>query len=275
MKRAAILAVIAALPIVARAAAPPEVANPYPGIAAAYAVTIDGRLTWASAPDLRRQPASLAKLLTALVLLGSPQWQSGAEVTVSATAAGIEGSRIGLRQGEVLRAIDLLTGMLVRSGNDACLALVEHAAATMPAFAARMNRLAAALGMRDSHFVHPCGLDAPGQYTTVADLLRLAEAARAEPRILQRAGAQSGEIRTRAGRQLRFHNSNALVGRDPQVIGLKSGFTSQAGNCVIALAAGESHTVVLVLLGAKDRWWEATGMVARAMGLATGRPRLD
>ena len=273
--RAAILAVIAALPWAVHAGAPPAAGNPYPDIAAAYALTIDGRLTWAAAIDLRRQPASLAKLLTALVLLESPRWKPDEGVTVSAAAAGIEGSRIVLRQGEVLRAIDLLTGMLVRSGNDACLALVEHAAGSMPAFAERMNRHAARLGMRDSHFVHPCGLDAPGQYTTVADLLVLAEAARGEPRILQRAGAQSGDIRTRAGRRLRFHNSNALVGREPQVIGLKSGFTSQAGNCVIALADGDGHTVVLVLLAAKDRWWEATGMIARAMGLASGRPRLD
>lgn len=275
MLRAAILAVIAALPLVAHAGAPPAVTNPYPDIAAAYALSIDGRLTWASRPDVPRQPASLAKLLTALVLLESPQWQPEEDVTVSAAAAAIEGSRVGLRRGEVLRAIDLLTGMLVRSGNDACLALVEHVAGTMPAFAGRMNRRAAALGMRNSHFVHPCGLDAPGQHTTVTDLLVLAEAARAEPRILLRAGAQSGDIRTRAGRSLRFHNSNALIGRDAQVSGLKSGFTSQAGNCVIALAAGDGHTVVLVLLGAKDRWWEATGMIARALGLASGRPRLD
>lgn len=273
--RAAILAVIAALPLAVHAGAPPAVTDPYPDIAAAYALTIDGQLTWASGSDLRRQPASLAKLLTALVLLDSPQWQPDADVTVSAAAAAIEGSRIGLRKGEVLRAIDLLTGMLVRSGNDACLALVEHAAGTMPVFAARMNRHATALGMRNSQFVHPCGLDAPGQYTTAADLLILAEAARAEARILQRAGAQSGDIRTRAGRRLSFHNSNALIGRDPQVIGLKSGFTSQAGNCVIALAAGDGHTVVLVMLGAKDRWWESTGMIARALGRASGRPRLD
>ena len=74
---------------------------------------------------------------------------------------------------------------------------------------------------------------------------------------------------------LRFHNTNALIGRDPQVSGLKSGFTSQAGNCVIALAEEDGHTVVLVLLGAKDRWWEATGLIARALGGASGRPRLD
>lgn len=115
MLRAAILAVIAALPWAVRAAVPPAPTNPYPDVAAAYAAAIDGRLTWASGLDARRQPASLAKLLTALVLLESPRWQAEDWVTVSAAAARIEGSRIGLREGEVLRAIDLLTGMLVRS----------------------------------------------------------------------------------------------------------------------------------------------------------------
>lgn len=271
--RAAILAVIAALPLAARSATPP-VADPYPDIAAAYALSIDGRLVWAANPDLHRPPASLAKLLTALVLLEA-DWNPAAEVHVSASAAGIEGSRVGLRRGEVLRAEDLLTAMLVRSGNDACLALVEHAAGSITAFAARMNQLAAALDMRSSHFAHPCGLDAPGQHTTARDLLRLAEAARTQPQITLRAAMASAEILTQDGRRLRFNNSNALIGRDAEVTGLKSGYTSRAGQCVIALAARDGHTVVLVLLGAQERWWEATGMIARALGQASPRPRLD
>ena len=107
--RAAILAVIAALPLAARSAAAPSLPDPFPGIAAAYAMSIDGRLAWAANPDLRRPPASLAKLLTGLVLLEDAGWNPAAPVTVSASAAAIEGSRIGLRRGEVLRAEDLLT----------------------------------------------------------------------------------------------------------------------------------------------------------------------
>lgn len=271
--RAAIAAGIAAL-LVCGARGAESVPDHFPGVAAAYAVSIDGRLVWAAQPDLRRQPASLSKLLTALVLL-EQDWRAEAQVTVGAEAAAIEGSRIGLRRGEVLRAADLLSGMLVRSGNDACLALVEHAAGSMSAFAERMNHRAAQLGMKDSRFVHPCGLDAAGQHATARDLLRLADAAAANPEILRRAGAQSAVIRTKAGRELRFHNSNALIGRQPDTIGLKSGYTSQAGNCVIVLAERDGHRVLMVLLGAPDRWWESTGMIARALAVAGQRPRIE
>lgn len=236
----------------------------FAGVAAAYAVAVDGELLWGGNLDQPRPPASLAKLLTALVLL-APDWNADAEVTVSAAAARIEGSRIGLAQGDRLRAGDLLTGMLVRSGNDACVALVEHAAGSLPAFAERMNRRAAALGMTASHFVHPCGLDAPGQASTARDLLKLAEAARLVPDIALRAGAQRGHIRTRAGRTLEFHNSNALIGRAPEATGLKSGYTRRAGNCVVALAERRGHYALVVLLDARERWWEATGLLALAL----------
>lgn len=272
MRAACRVLLAAALGLSAAHAAAGPVEDRFPGIASAYAIAVDGELTWGAALDVPRQSASLAKLLTALVLL-EPGWQPDAEVRVSAVAAGIEGSRIGLRTGEVLRAADLLSGLLVRSGNDACLALVEHAAGNMAAFAARMNQRATVLGMRNSRFVHPCGLDAPGQHTTARDLLLLAEAARAEPQILKRAGAESVVVRTRGGRQIRFHNSNALIGREPLATGLKSGYTSQAGNCLIALAGRRGHYVLVVMLDAGDRWWEATGMIAQALGRVA--PPLD
>lgn len=247
----------------AAASAPLE--DRFPDIATAYAVAIDGELTWARALDLPRQPASLVKLLTALVLL-EPGWNPDANVKVSATAADIEGSRIGIRRDEELRAGDLLSGMLIRSGNDACLALVEHTAGTMSAFARRMNERAAQLGMTASHFVHPCGLDAPGQRTTVRDLLKLAEVARGNIEIAYRAATTDDAIRTRGGREIRFHNSNALIGRESEATGLKSGYTRQAGRCLIALAERRGHHVLVVMLDAGDRWWETTGIIAQALG---------
>jgi len=250
------------------------VTDRFPGIATAYAVAIDGKLRWAANLDRPRQPASLAKLLTALVLL-DPAWKPDAEVRISAAAAGIEGSRIGLKAAEVLTAADLLTGMLVRSGNDACLALVEQSAGSISAFAARMNQRAAALGMKNSHFAHPCGLDAPGQHTTARDLLLLGEAAKQQPEITRRSAMTSSTVRTQGGRELRFHNSNALIGRQADTSGLKSGYTSQAGNCLVAIASRDGHQVMLVLLGAPERWWEAAGIIARALALATPGPRID
>jgi D-alanyl-D-alanine carboxypeptidase (penicillin-binding protein 5/6) len=82
-------------------------------------------------------------------------------------------------------------------------------------------------------------------------------------------------VRTQAGRQIQFHNSNALIGREPLAVGLKSGFTSQAGNCLIALAERDGHYVVIVLLDAPNRWWEVTSAIARALAYAAPRPRLE
>jgi len=272
--RRAMAAIVAALLALPTWSAQAPVTDRFPGVAEAYAVAIDGKLAWASNPDQARQPASLAKLLTALVLLDTG-WKPGSEVQISSAAAGIEGSRIGLKPGEVLSAADLLTGMLVRSGNDACLALVEHAAGSMTAFAALMNQRAAALGMQNSHFVHPCGLDAPGQHTTARDLLLLGGVARQQQEITRRAALAAATVRTRGGRELRFHNSNALIGRQADTNGLKSGHTSQAGNCLIATASRDGHQVLLVMLGAPDRWWEAAGIIARGLAVAAPGPRLD
>jgi D-alanyl-D-alanine carboxypeptidase (penicillin-binding protein 5/6) len=241
----------------------------YPDAAAAYAVVLDGRLLWSRALDAPHAPASLAKLLAALVIL-EKDWRPDRPVRVSGAAAAANGARIGLREGESLAARDALTAMLVRSANDACIALVEHSGGTQDAFAARMNLRAKALGLTRSHFVNPCGLDAVGQRTTVRDLLRLAAAAIQQPEIALRGRAQSAEIRTLGGRVLRFNSSNALIGREPGAIGLKSGFTAQAGKCLIALAENDGHRVWIVLLDSKDRWWTASGLLQLSLSVAHG-----
>ncbi len=208
--------------------APPPVVDRFPGIAPAYALSIDGRLTWGGNLDTPRPPASLVKVLTALTLLADG-WQPDAEVPVSRRAADIEGSQVGLRAGERLRAADLLTAMLVRSGNDACVALVEKAAGSLEAFLPRLNARAKELGLTASRFEHPCGLDADGTRTTARDLLRLAEAGMKEPQIALRGHAVEGRIVTLGGREIRFRNSNALIGRDPDAVGLKSGYHAARG----------------------------------------------
>jgi serine-type D-Ala-D-Ala carboxypeptidase (penicillin-binding protein 5/6) len=236
----------------------------YPSAAAAYLVVVDGRVTWARHPDEPRPPASLAKLLTALVLLDDPRWDESARVEVGAAAAAVEGSQLGLRRGEALRAGDALTALLVRSANDACVALAERFAGSLEAFVARMNARAAALGMAGSRFGHPCGLDAPGQQATARDLLRLAGTALARPAIATRVALARAEVTTIQGRRLAFVNGNALVGRVDGVIGMKSGFTRRAGKNVIAVAVRGGHHVWLVMLGAEERWWTAAGMIDAA-----------
>jgi serine-type D-Ala-D-Ala carboxypeptidase (penicillin-binding protein 5/6) len=272
MRRLIALLVIGAALQAPVASAASEVTDRFPGIAPAYAVLIDGRLTWGGNLDTRRPPASLAKLLTALTLLESG-WDPQAILTVSTRAAAIEGSQVGLRTGERLRADDLLTAMLVRSGNDACLALVEHAAGSLQAFLPRLAARAAALGMKDSTFLHPCGLDAQGSLTTVRDLTRLAVAALAQPQIALRGGAVEATITTLQGRAITFHNSNALIGREPEAVGLKSGYTQLAGRCVIAVAQRGAHRVIVIMLGAEERWWSTSSLLAQGLAEATTRSR--
>lgn len=240
--------------------------DPYPGAAPAYGVVIDGRLTWGRGLDDPRPPASLTKLLTALVLLGHPRWSPDAVVTVSPRAAAVEGSQLGLRAGEALRAADALTALLVRSANDCCVALVEHFAGSVEAFLAPMNASAAALGMSHSHFGDPCGLDVPGHHSTVRDLLRLGQVALRSPLVAERVRLPRAGVTTLGPqpRRLSFVNGNALVGRTAGVIGMKSGYTSRAGRCVVAVAERRGHQVWLAMLGAEERWWTAAGLIEAA-----------
>jgi serine-type D-Ala-D-Ala carboxypeptidase (penicillin-binding protein 5/6) len=241
--------------------------DPYHRSAAAYAAVLDGELIWGSNIDVRRAPASLTKLLTALVVLDS-DWQPDALLTVSHDAAHTKHPRVGLHTGESIRADDALTAMLMHSANDACLVLAEHVAGSIDAFAERMNARASALGMQDSHFVHPCGFDADGQYSTVTDLLRLAKAAHADPRIAQIAAQERATISTASGRSLAFRNTNQLLGRLDGVVGLKTGYTQRAGHCLIAVAEQSGHRVWLVLLDSQRRWWTAHRIITDAFATA-------
>jgi D-alanyl-D-alanine carboxypeptidase (penicillin-binding protein 5/6) len=246
--------------------------DPYHRSASAYAAVLDGELLWGSNLDVRRAPASLTKLLTALVVLDS-DWQPDALLSVSHDAAHAIHPRVGLHTGESIRADDALTAMLMHSANDACLVLAEHVAGSLDAFAARMNARAAALGMQDSHFVHPCGFDADGQYSTVTDLLRLAKAAHADPRIAQIAAQERATISTASGRSLAFRNTNQLLGRLDGVVGLKTGYTQHAGHCLIAVAEQSGHRVWLVLLDSQRRWWTAHRIITDAFATAVRAER--
>ncbi len=262
------MSVLLALALVAGRAA--AAADPFPAAAAAYAVEVDGTLRFAHAPDARRAPASLTKLLSALVLLQS-RFDTERVLVVSARAAAMPGARLGLVAGDRLRAGDALAAMLVASANDACMALVEDAAPSMAQFARRMNAHAAHLGMRRSHFEHPCGFDHPRQHTTARDLLHLAHAALAVPLLRQVAALPGAQIETLDGRSLRFSSTNALLGRIDGAVGLKTGATARAGECLIAVVQRGPHTVVAVMLGARDRWFGTVALVDRAFADASGR----
>jgi len=185
-------------------------------------------------------------------------------VTVGRGALQATGTRIGLRPGEKLRARDLLAATVVRSANDACRALADHVGKTTAGFVAIMNRRAASMGMANTHFADPCGHDRDGQYSTASDLLRLAEEVMRHEEYLRLARIASMTISTDGGRTFQIHNTNALIGRYSGAIGLKTGYTERAGNCLVALAEREGVRVLVVMLNAPNRWWNAVGLLDRA-----------
>ena len=241
----------------------PAADNPYPWIAAAYVVKRDGALLWAGSPEARLAPASLAKLMTALIVL--ERGRPGDEVAVSRAAAAETGTRIGLRAGERLRAADLLAATVVRSANDACRALADHLGGSAEAFVAAMNRRAAELGLANTRFVDPCGHDRDGQYSSAADLARLAEQLMLREEYLKLARQPRVKIATLDGRRsFTLRNTNALIGRYAGAVGLKTGYTERAGHCLVALAERDGRRVLVVMLDAPNRWWNAVGLLDRA-----------
>ncbi len=194
---------------------------------------------------------------------------------VSARAAAAEGTRLGLRKDDRVAVSALLEAMLVGSANDACLALAEHLAGSAERFVASMNARALALGMKDTRFVDPCGLDRPGQHTTAADMLRLGRAALADPAILRIVEQQFVRVAVDDGARVLFARStNALLGRYDGAFGVKTGYTRQAGPCLIAAARRGSAVVLIVVLGSRDRWPVAVALFDEAFDSLTGYPRI-
>lgn len=245
---------------------------------AAYVVEAGGNILARHADQARRQPASLAKLAAAVVVAEAARANAAlleASATVSAQAAAATGTRLGLRAGQRVAASQLLAAMLVGSANDACLALAEHLAGDAAAFADRMNSLAARLGMTATHFVDPCGFDRTGQHTTASDLLKLARRALEEPLILGLAERTSIRVLPQGGaRALSMRSTNALLGRYDGALGLKTGYTRQAGPCIIAVARRDGLTAIAIVLGAQDRWPVTVALLDEAFDRATGMPRV-
>lgn len=248
---------------------PASPSDPFPQVARAYLVTVDGTAVWEHAAGDRVAPASLTKLMTALLV--DETAKADEVVVVSPKAASETGSRMGLKGGEKLRVKDLTAAAMIASANDACRALAEWRDGSEAAFVQRMNRRADALGLKDTRFANACGHDAKGHYSTARDLAALSDAAMARPAIAEFARRVETTIATVDGvRSYHLVNRNALIGRYDGAVGVKSGFTAQAGKCVIALAERGGVRVLLVMLGGRDRWWDAHAMLNHAFAYAAG-----
>jgi len=242
-------------------------ADLFPGGAAAYLIEVDGRTLWSQSADRPLPPASLTKIMTALVFLESGKPLDGV-VMVSVRAQRAGGSRLGLKAGERLRAAEALAATLLRSANDACLALAEHVAGDKARFAALMNARARELGLTRTHFTNPCGHDEPGHLSTARDLAVLARAAMAKPVFARIVETVDLPIATLDGRRFALVNGNELVGRYEGAVGVKTGYTPGAGKCLVAIARRDGVEVLLVLLNGRNRWWESVAALDRAFAEA-------
>ena len=207
-----------------------------------------GEVLYTDAAALRVPIASITKIMTALVVL--ERTQPGDVVVVGGPAPRIGGSTIGLRAGERLTVRELLAAALVQSANDAAYALAYHVGeGSVPRFVRFMNAKARELGLADTRFARPDGLDAPDHYSSARDLFKLARVAMHKPLFRELVRLKTATIS--GGRTL--HTWNDLLSTYPGTIGVKTGHTSAAGWGEVAAARRDGLTMYGILLGSPGR----------------------
>lgn len=216
--------------------------------AQAYAVLdADTGILLDGAKETQRLPmASTTKIMTGLLAAESGKLQQ--IITVSAASAGVEGSSMYLKQGEQLPLQEVLYGLMLCSGNDAAECIAENLGGRK-AFVRRMNERAQQLGLRNTHFDNPSGLDGKTHYTTAYELAQLAAAALKNPIFAQIVATKSYTAGTRT-----MVNHNKLLRMYPDAVGVKTGYTLTAGRCLVSAAKRNGRTVVAVTLHDRDDW---------------------
>jgi len=226
------------------AADPPAIDSP-----SAILVNMNtGKVLYERKAHLRRPMASTTKIMTAILIFENMDLAT--PVTVSQKAAATVEPKVWLREGDVLTVEELLYALLVRSANSAAVALAEACAGSVEAFVSLMNEKAALLGMKDTHFVNPNGLDAAGQYSTASDMAVVGCYAMKEERLRKIVGTETYSL-SLDGRAapIVFENTNKLLQQASWVTGIKTGLTPKADQCLVASGTRDGVSVVSVILG--------------------------
>lgn len=222
---------------------------PAPKVEAASAVVLDmqsKRVLYEKNAEVRRPMASTTKIMTAIIAIENGRLDE--IVTVSKRAASIRGSTIGLREGEQYSLRELLYGLLLSSGNDAALAIAEHFGGTVEAFAEMMNRKAQELGLVNTSFKNPHGLDTDGHYTTAHELALLTAYALSNPDFSKIVGTKVSAITKHS-----LQNTNEMLFAYPGADGVKTGYTGQAGRCLVTSATRDKWRIISVVLNCSSR----------------------
>ena len=232
---------------------PGRLVSPAPDVTAQSWVLFDESADWLIAshePDARRPLASTTKIMTALVATERSTFDE--MVTVSEGAAEAGEAEIGLVAGEVVRLGDLISAILIRSANDAAAAIAEHVGGSIEGFAELMNEKAAEMGLTNSHFVNPHGLDSSEHYSSAADLLNLSRAILADPQLAAMVRSPSIDFPTAPDGTLRGGPStNSLLDTYDGAIGVKTGFTLQASLVLAAAAERDGRRLIVVVMGSE------------------------
>lgn len=190
--------------------------------------------------------ASTTKIMTATIVIEN--YDLSKTVEISKKAAGTGGSRLGLKQGDKISVLDLLHGLMLCSGNDAAVALAETVAGGIPEFSDMMNNKAKELGLENTHFESPHGLDSDNHYTTAYDLSLLTNYALNNETFLKIVGTKNYTV-TINGYPKNITNTNELLGTLNGVYGVKTGFTNGANRCLVTACKRNDLDIICVVLG--------------------------
>lgn len=194
--------------------------------------------------------ASTTKIMTSIVVLENANLND--TVVVDKKAAGTGGSRLGLKTGDKITVNDLLYGLMLRSGNDAAVALAIHIGGSVEEFAKLMNQKANELGLKNSNFVTPHGLDNEKHYTTAYELAKMADYALSKEKFKQIVGTKNCNVIIN-GKQKNITNTNELLSYLNGVYGIKTGFTNGAGRCLVTSCKRNNLDIITVVLGADTK----------------------
>lgn len=231
---------------------------PPPEISAQTAIMVEantGEVLYEKNADVKAFPASITKIMTALLAIENGNLDK--KVKISKNASGVEGSSIYLETGERIPLRDLVYGLMLRSGNDAAIAIAEEIGGSTEHFVLMMNKRARELGAYNTNFMNPNGLHNPNHVTTARDMALISIAAMKNPEFKKVAAAKSWVANRGEGKYNYFFNKNKVIYQYEGGTGIKIGFTKAAGRTLVASSERNGMALICVVMNAPN-WFQDT-----------------
>ncbi|MGL5616559.1 MAG: D-alanyl-D-alanine carboxypeptidase family protein [Sarcina sp.] len=221
---------------------------------ARYAVAIDGttkEILFEKKAFDNVAMASTTKIITALVAINYGNLED--KVVISKNAASIRGSKVGYRANEEIKLKELLWGLMHKSGNDAAIAIAEHLGGSIDGFSVMMNNFSKSIGLIDSNFQSPHGLDSSKHFSTAYDLAIVASVAMENKEFKEIVSTKTLKKET-YNFSRDYNNINKILWKIDEANGVKTGYTGQAGKCLVSSIRKNDKNIIIVVLNCNDRW---------------------